>query len=277
MINLVVNIDKKYIDKMMVTLTSIFYNTNSKINLHIITFDEEIDTSDLIDELYLHFYGQLNSVKIHYLGAFSFAHSNHYFLKHISITAYGRLFIPKLLNNLSKVIYVDCDLVFDSDIKELWNMNISKYNVGGIKESWFTHLQRIGLYIKYPYLKDLNKKSYINSGVMLLNPKTLYKEEFSRRVIKFLQDNPRIHFGDQDIINFLLPNKHILDNTWNVTFNFIFRYRYGIFKKANVIHYVSAAKPWKKRLDLKFVVYLLFGPFRARKWHKYNKIYKKNK
>lgn len=271
MINLVVNIDKNYIEKMLVTLTSIFSNTKLKINLHILTFDDEINHKELKEKLNSLFKGKLTSISIIKLSSFEFNHTKHFFLKHISIAAYGRIFIPDVLKHLSKVIYIDSDLVFNYDIKELWETNISKHNIAGVKESWFTHFQRLHLHKKYPYLKNMKNSSYINSGVMVLNPKKLNEEKFSEKVSNFFKENKKIHFGDQDIINYLLPEKKIIDSSWNVTLNFFLKYRYNIFNKAKVVHYVSAAKPWRNRIDLKLALYFLLGVYRTRLWKKYKK------
>lgn len=46
-----------------------------------------------------------------------------------SIACYLRLLSPSLLPNLNKVLYLDCDLVVNGSLKELWNLDISNYSM----------------------------------------------------------------------------------------------------------------------------------------------------
>lgn len=281
MIEVVINIDNNYAKYAVVTLISILENTKAKVSLTILTFDKKIEQKEfnLLKKKYKHF--KKVKVKIVNLDTKIIKHSKHKFLQHISISAYGRLFIPKLLKHLEKIIYIDTDLIFNGDIAELWETDVSKIGLAGVVESKYVHLQSFFVRDNYIYMESMDKKKYINSGLLIMNPELLDKQKFTENCLSFIKDNPKIYFGDQDIINSIKEDVLVINPTWNSTMGRFILHRYNWIKKHNVVHYVTAAKPWKDEFYYKFVNYLLLGRKRTNYWNKYYKIYneitKKNK
>lgn len=150
---------------------------------------------------------------------------------YINIAAYYRLKLASLLPAVDKVIYLDCDIVANSDISELYYENIEDYFVAGVR--------------------DINRRmlrinpNYVNSGVLLLNLDKWRKENFEQKLLDYTKNNiDNIKMGDQEIINKCLLNQiKILDDEWNVqSSNFTNRSSYTHNPK--IIHYVSKKKPW---------------------------------
>ena len=53
--------------------------------------------------------------------------------KTISISAYARLFLSDILDeNISKILYVDCDALFMDSLEKLWSIDISQNSVAGV-------------------------------------------------------------------------------------------------------------------------------------------------
>ena len=48
-----------------------------------------------------------------------------------------RAFIPDVLNNLEKVIYLDCDIVVNMDIYELWKIDLQNNSLAGVIDCQF--------------------------------------------------------------------------------------------------------------------------------------------
>ena len=48
--------------------------------------------------------------------------------------AYIRLFLGECLKDIDKVLYLDCDVIVNDSLKELWNIDISNYALAGIRD-----------------------------------------------------------------------------------------------------------------------------------------------
>ncbi|MBE6719817.1 MAG: glycosyltransferase family 8 protein [Ruminococcaceae bacterium] len=178
---------------------------------------------------------------------------------YISSAAMYRLEIPNIVDNvlniqIDKCIYLDCDLVVEGDISELYNEDISGYFIGGVADplqfykKYNKHAQRIGI---------PNLKQYINSGVMLINLKEINATPDVREKLEKAGFNDDMIFKDQDAINYafnggikLLPMKY---NAFTVVTTrkdkgFIKIYSKKNMKEARenpfIVHYIGKLKPW---------------------------------
>lgn len=151
---------------------------------------------------------------------------------YISMASFFRLKLASLLPNIDKIIYLDCDLIVQSDLKELYQTNLDNYPLGGVHD--INHN-------KYTSLND----SYINAGVLLINLKQWRDEQAEKLMIQTAQQQQdEIIFADQDIINITFKNRiYHLEDKWNIqVINF---YSFSHYKKPfNIIHFIGASKPW---------------------------------
>lgn len=107
----------------------------------------------------------------------------------------GRLFIASLLpQDIDKVIYVDCDTMFEDSIEALWNTDILAYSVGmtdcAQNSSFRTQLglSREGI--------------YYNSGLLLINLKRWREKQAERRFLEFIKSQGGyIPFPDEGVLN----------------------------------------------------------------------------
>lgn len=182
---------------------------------------------------------------------------------HFSIETYFRLFIPQIFQSYSKVLYIDCDTIFQDDVAEIYNENINEYCIGAVRDYWVCHdiydLRNTDYY--FNKLKLKNPLDYINGGVLVCNISLLQKENFTIKALELLQTfTPQ--YVDQCIINKVLEGKiKLLNPRYNVTF--IYEYL-NLRKKHDdklpfnlkkeilegrenpiLIHYLSGQKPWK--------------------------------
>ena len=132
-----------------------------------------------------------------------------------SIGSMFRLFIPEILFNLCKVIYLDADILFNCDIKELWDINIDDYCIGGVSDA--------GLYAGFELPKDvkdgvINARDYINSGVLLMNlDRIRNKGSMLDLCCEFLNNSEGYSFPDQDAINYVYRDGILyIDDKYNV-------------------------------------------------------------
>ncbi len=150
---------------------------------------------------------------------------------YIPISSFFRLKLASLLPDLDRVIYLDCDIVVNRSIAELYNTDLNDNIAAAVLDINKRKLK------KFP--------TYVNSGVLLLDLNKIRKLNIESEFLNWTKSNfDKIKTGDQDIINEVLKNKiEILDERWNVqSSNFTNRSSYT--SNPYVIHYVSKRKPW---------------------------------
>lgn len=151
--------------------------------------------------------------------------------QYISLPAYYRLKLSKLLPNVEKIIYFDCDIIVNRSLSELFNTDLDGKPVAGVK--------------------DINKRmlkinpQYVNSGMLLMDLKAIKEQNVEQRFYEWTKEHfDTIKTGDQEIINEVLKGDiKILKDNWNVqSSNFVNRSSYT--SKPYIIHFVSHKKPW---------------------------------
>lgn len=157
-----------------------------------------------------------------------------------TLTIYFRLFIPEMFKEYDKAIYIDSDVVLNSDISELYDIPLGNNYIGACNDISIVGIKEFEDYFTYGV--GIDYKNYINSGVLLLNMKELRNRNLS---LKFLYLFNKYHFEnvdpDQAYLNFLCNgNIKYLDNSWNTMPNI----NYKDIKNPKLIHYNLFFKPW---------------------------------
>ena len=168
----------------------------------------------------------------------------------ISHATYYRLVINEVLpKHIEKVLYLDCDLIIEQDLKNLWDIDISDVILAGVEDN---------LSISKANKLKIHGK-YCNAGVLLLNLKRLRNIDLKMLGIKFLEEKDSdIYYQDQDIINGLLGNDcRYVPIKWNVLSDIYFSYSEENFydredalnaiKSPAIIHFTGPHKPWSLR------------------------------
>lgn len=186
---------------------------------------------------------------------------------HFALATYYRFIIPSMLNNLSKLIYLDCDLVVKDDIENLYNIDLDDYYVAGVQDL-------IGR-CNQQRLKLDKTNYYINAGVLLMNLEKMRKEDVSNKLIKCsIEKKDEIYWLDQDILNIVMEGKiKYLDLAWNLQYFYPGEkvdYEPEVFKKAlenpKIIHFIGHIKPWdilsNRPNEKEYFKYLKYTPWK---------------
>lgn len=164
--------------------------------------------------------------------------------KHASVANYFRLLIPDVLpNNLTKILYLDSDIIVRKSLNHLWHTNIDAYPLAAVEDPSFTDHKRLGI--------SLGSK-YFNSGVLLINLTEFRRDGIHYQAIDFIQHNPdRIEYWDQDGLNAILADRWLeLPLTWNAQhtlfFDQCFNVRYAdVIVDPSIVHFSGdSLKPW---------------------------------
>ena len=155
-----------------------------------------------------------------------------------------RLYLPELLPNQDKIIYLDCDTVILTNIINLWDTNLGKVPLAACYDGWMVEHGRKRM--KYYESHGIPLDKYFNSGVLLLNLKEMRNSSrpFLKTVLDYLSSNPNLLYPDQDLLNWfcngnyvLLDKKYDVFSWWNDAME---------YTDDCIIHYSTANKPWKK-------------------------------
>lgn len=117
-----------------------------------------------------------------------------------SLSQYARLFVSSdLPADLSRVLYLDCDIIINKSIKELWNLNLQSKTIGALMDA-FSKYYRANI--------DLQENDIMfNSGVMLIDLEKWRKQSVEDRLLKFISlKNGKIQQGDQGALNHVLSH-----------------------------------------------------------------------
>ena len=179
------------------------------------------------------------------------------------VPTYYRFFIGEMFKNFDKVIYLDCDLIIQRDIADLYDTDMQGCLIAATR-----CIASIRMGLKYPdwdnYMKTSllleNIKDYIQAGVLLLNARGLYRFDALRKLLTRLKEvgNPR--YVDQDILSSVFQGRiSFLPFTWNYTWGLLERFAQDLdlysspehfdayvaaSKKPYIIHYITMVKPW---------------------------------
>lgn len=155
--------------------------------------------------------------------------------------AYGRFFLAELLPDTDRVIYLDSDLVVQTDLGALWNVDLRQSPVGGVSRGTFrtalesTVCGRLGIPLDTPYF---------NSGVLLLDLARWRETNLKDELVQFTVDNPACVFSaDQSSLNLVCHDRFaLLPDKYNMTLEP--GDRAGSIHEEAIIHFLGSPKPF---------------------------------
>ena len=257
---LVFSSDNNYAAYLQVTLKSIVANSTTEHSYDIIilhsddldaTMQAKIASLPLGKNFSLRFYdvssylcGQKFYVRAHYTKAM-----------------YYRLFVPDIFTHYQRVIYCDCDAVFNADPAKLYAIDLKDNYLGAVHDTevirqLYNH--EIDTYY-YNFLKLKNPNDYFQSCLLIYDIKAINKSDFKKNIIKTMKSLQNPQYPDQDILN-VAAEGHVffLDGTWNYEWHLWFfhdnlenklpAHVYSDYLKNRAkpafLHYSSHFKPW---------------------------------
>lgn len=124
---------------------------------------------------------------------------------------YFRLLIPSLFQ-FPKIIYLDCDIIVNMDVKDLWDIPVRDCALAAVLDSYaYAELKGIKNYVRERLVYQrigIKKEKYFNAGVLLMNlEKINARYLFSIAVAAFFERyGAIIPFADQDFLNYLFAD-----------------------------------------------------------------------
>ena len=243
--NLVLCIDDKFVTYCSVLMVSILEN-NSDVNISFFIISKSISPkwkkrlSDIVNKY---------SKSIYYYTIEDDILKKCPVNGHISLATYYRLLIPLVLpSSIHKVIYMDCDMIVNSSLETVWNIDLEGYLIASVLEC--------DSEVNASRLDYKPSLGYFNAGFFVLDLDLFRKCNFFPVLLDYINNNASVlKYWDQDVLNYNLKvNKKIISLKYNLQNTYL---RSGIhipdiYKKTYwkdiqnpvVVHFTGNLKPW---------------------------------
>jgi lipopolysaccharide biosynthesis glycosyltransferase len=171
---------------------------------------------------------------------------------------YARVFLPLLVpSTCSKAIFLDSDVVIQTDIERLWNLMVGDRSLLAVQDAAVPFVSsRDGLQ-RYAELGIPARHPYFNAGVMVVNVGGWRRSSVSERVMEFIRRNAHeLNYCDQDGLNAILwRDWEALDPRWQVQPRMMAREslplphldprkRTEVSADPWILHFSGRLKPW---------------------------------
>lgn len=172
-----------------------------------------------------------------------------------SLATYYRLFLGDILtDDITKVIYLDGDMIVRGSLAPLWDVSMDGYAIAGVPD---TNNNTVEHYNRLRYPQSMG---YFNAGVLVINLKYWREHNVKDEFFKIVREHPeRLGCHDQDILNYVFRTcKKRLNVKFNFQNNFLFEHQYtnlsydiideidAALHNPVIIHYITGPKPWQR-------------------------------
>lgn len=166
--------------------------------------------------------------------------SNRLRCDYFTLTIYFRLFIPDMFPDIDKCVYIDSDVVLNSDIAELYDIELGDNLFGACADKSVSDVPELAAYMEKAI--GVDRYSYVNSGVLLMNAKKLREDGFKDHFLNLLKTEAFDCIApDQDYINAIAKNRILhLPDAWDTMPND----NAPEAASPKLIHYNLFSKPW---------------------------------
>jgi lipopolysaccharide biosynthesis glycosyltransferase len=232
-------------------LASIVRNTKRDINAHVLT-------RGLGEDYWARLHKLFPTVNFHFhdFSGIDYGASVN-LMSHITVSTFDRLFLPQVLKDVPKVLYLDVDILVRGDVGELYDLNVKNHVFAGKKsrlDGWsnLVHvITRVSLRLPAQQAWALRRRAHetgkltadtYNAGVLLMNLDRMRKDEFIENHLYLVE---KLHLNDQDVMNFYSKGKALqIGDEWN----YVPTQDYE--KDPKIVHFAGPIKPWKPQNSL---------------------------
>jgi lipopolysaccharide biosynthesis glycosyltransferase len=178
---------------------------------------------------------------------------------YIGKTTYYKMLVPELLGpEYSRIIYLDCDVIVERDITDLWAADLGENFVLAVQDL-------INPFVSSPLglrnWREMGRKAndeLFNTGLLVLNAAKWHKENVTLKLLHYLRDHYQyVQLCDQDAMNAVFRDEWgRLDSRWNVLPYMSLARNYtslsrksheDLLARAYLLHFCGPKKPWNAR------------------------------
>lgn len=250
---IVLAFDRNYVMPAGIMLTSLFENNkNTTIHVHILFNGDGGDFAQPVVDIVKGYNGSISCYDVSNYCFPKLPVKNNNQRAHLTIESYYRLFLTEIITpEIDKVLWLDCDIIVNGDLKQLWEEDITDYAIGCVPD--FEH-NNVRIMNKLGYDAVLG---YFNSGVLLVNLKYWREKNVISAFIDYIKSHEDVlYYCDQDVLNYVFrESKKELNIRYNFQTTFLYKERLrnisckyfqeiaAGYKSPCVIHFTDN-KPW---------------------------------
>jgi lipopolysaccharide biosynthesis glycosyltransferase len=165
-------------------------------------------------------------------------------ISYISKITYARFLIPRIFpDTVSRVLYLDCDLLVLDDLRALWATDLEGNVLGAALDGLDTQLKNQTVRVPVPRVRD-----YFNAGVLLIDLDQWRRAQIVETALDYLKRCPGSPYSDQDALNVACDGRwKKLDSRWNYL-----AYNENLTvtelageHKPSIVHFTTWNKPWR--------------------------------
>ena len=173
---------------------------------------------------------------------------------HLTVSCMDRLFLPELLPDIDKILYLDIDITVQGDVAELYQTELVDAPLAAKRDSYPAWMNKNPLIISkfwhlLPKDKLLNfQKSasvsfnmlnpHFNSGVLVLSLEKMRQDNFTEQAIQLATE---YQLDDQTVLNFYTADNYIeLSPIWSGFPNLESLFN----NQRKLLHWAGRGKPW---------------------------------
>lgn len=249
-INLLFSINAQFVDQLCITLMSLVENTGKEDYRAYVIHDAPLDDKGKIEGLCQQLGIQYNPILINPDDFKDAPTSDRY-----PATIYYRLLAHEYLpNTLDKILYLDADLLIINSIRPLYDLSMENHLYAAASHVEDSNIMDV---VNKVRLGNRDLKSYVNSGVLLMNLELIRQEVSRSKMMDYIsQRGPLLFLPDQDVLNSLYSHRIQLvkDELYNLDVRYVPYYTLKsggtinldwIMKETVVLHFCGRDKPWK--------------------------------
>jgi len=191
------------------------------------------------------------------------------------VRAWYRVWLPELLPELERILYLDADILVTAALHPLWETDLRGHLLAAVTNPLYASMvPRVQTELGLP-----DGASYFNSGVLLIDLDAWRAAGTTDAVLDFAARHPDLIWPDQDALNGVLhadrlhlhPRWNAMPGLWELPRRFL-PYTHSQAQEAAaapvVVHFVGPHKPWHYRsrhpYRAQFFAYLAQTPWRER-------------
>ena len=250
-VNVAFACDQNLADELAIVIASVQQNTKRELNMHILTRGLKDDYYQKLHKLF----PKINFSFYDFDGIQYGAKVN--LMAHITVSTFDRLFLPMVLTDLDKVLYLDVDILVRGDVGQLYDTKLGNHPFAGKRsrmDGWANLVDvitRVSLLLPPKQAWALRRRAHAtgdltadtyNAGILLMNLKQMRADNFVEENLYLVEE---LRLNDQDVMNFYSAGRAIgIDDDWN----YVPTQDYSANPK--IVHWAGPSKPWKKAYAL---------------------------
>lgn len=209
--------DDSFVDFLGISIHSIVLNADKGNDYDIIVITTSMSDKHIADVLSVTADASNFSVRVAFVN--ELVEEQHFVVsKDYNQFTYYRLLLPDILEDFSKILYLDADLIVNCDIAKLYNVPFEGKLLVGTYDTQVAAWQNYDSGMR-PYFRSLGlgrSGEYVQAGVLLFDVKNMVKEIDFNDLIQKAKTEKYI-LNDQDLINIFFKDKiKIVHLGWNV-------------------------------------------------------------